>query len=56
MSIKTSTGYKMNCKSDMIRTVVWTLGHHGDVEKLKADGTSEESVHTLMHTKIYNKI
>lgn len=50
MSIKTSNGYKLNFKND-IRTVVWTLGHHGDVEKLKADRTSEEIVHALIHTK-----
>lgn len=44
-----SNVYKLNCRS--ILTVVRTLGHHGDVEKLKADRTTEDGVYALTQTK-----
>lgn len=44
-----SNVYKLNCRS--ILTVVRTLGHHGDVEKLKADRTTEEGVYALTDKK-----
>lgn len=46
-----SNVYKLNCRSNVILTIMRTLGHHGDVEKLKADRTTEEGVYALTQTK-----